>query len=316
MDEYRACVALQEEIWGRGFSERVPVAILKVTQELGGVAAGAFARDGHLDGFVFGMTGLDREGTLVHWSDMLAVRPEAEGSGLGTDLKAFQRDTVRERGVRWMRWSFDPLRARNAHLNLNKLGATVTEYRRDMYGDTASRLHAGVGTDRFVASWDLAAPWRERPRPGRPEAGGQARGATVGETLVDRETSHGPPEVLECALRVDRTGPLPRPVGAGLEIRTSRVGVPVPVDIGRVIHEAPGLAAEWRSVTRTVFEHYFALGYEARALRRAEDLATYVLVESRGSRRFGGGGAPEQGEELEGGTPHDAEENGEREPGS
>src|SRR5690606_25947343 len=74
LDDYRACVALQEEVWGAGFSERVPTAILKVGQELGGVSAGAFDRSGRLDGFVFGLTGLDDAGEPVHWSDMLAVR--------------------------------------------------------------------------------------------------------------------------------------------------------------------------------------------------------------------------------------------------
>src|SRR5439155_13773341 len=40
-EEYVACVALQEETWGADFSERVPAAILKVSQRLGGITAGA-----------------------------------------------------------------------------------------------------------------------------------------------------------------------------------------------------------------------------------------------------------------------------------
>ena len=64
VDDYRACVALQEEVWGDGFSERVPMAILKVGQQLGGVSAGAFDERGRLDGFVFGLTGLDADTML------------------------------------------------------------------------------------------------------------------------------------------------------------------------------------------------------------------------------------------------------------
>ncbi len=51
-EDYRACVELQEDTWGAGFSERVSPAILKVSQILGGVASGAYDEGGRLVGFV------------------------------------------------------------------------------------------------------------------------------------------------------------------------------------------------------------------------------------------------------------------------
>ena len=105
LEEYEACAAFQEEIWGRGFSERVPPAILMIANRLGGLAAGAFAEDGTLDGFVFGLTGL-LDGKLVHWSDMLGVRPGIRDTGLGTRLKGYQRAVLMERGITEMRWTF------------------------------------------------------------------------------------------------------------------------------------------------------------------------------------------------------------------
>ena len=57
IEEYHECVELQEDTWGRGFSERVSPAILKVSQILGGVSAGAYDADGTLIGFVFGRVG-------------------------------------------------------------------------------------------------------------------------------------------------------------------------------------------------------------------------------------------------------------------
>ena len=54
---------------------------------------------GRMLGFVFGLTGV-RDGRLVHWSDMLAVREEARGKQLGERLKHYQRDVVRAIGVR------------------------------------------------------------------------------------------------------------------------------------------------------------------------------------------------------------------------
>ena len=74
--EYEACVELQRDIWGQDFVDVVPATILMVSQRVGGVASGAFDPSGRLVGFVFGISGL-RDRVAVHWSDMLAVRPDA-----------------------------------------------------------------------------------------------------------------------------------------------------------------------------------------------------------------------------------------------
>src|SRR5437763_16363099 len=89
--DYAACVELQHATWGRSFAEAVPGSILKICQQVGGVAAGAFDPEGRLLGFVFGLTGV-RGGRLAHWSHMLAVAPGARDPGLGAKLKLFQRD--------------------------------------------------------------------------------------------------------------------------------------------------------------------------------------------------------------------------------
>ena len=155
IEEFQDCVRFQEEIWGTSFSERVAVAILKVSQRLGGIAAGAYDESGELAGFVYGMTGVEG-GEVVHWSDMLAVRPELQNAGLGARLKAYQRDKLLLMGITRVHWTFDPLESTNAHLNLNKLGAVAREYVQDMYGETDSPLHRGIGTVRGYRTWCFA----------------------------------------------------------------------------------------------------------------------------------------------------------------
>jgi predicted GNAT superfamily acetyltransferase len=155
LDDYAACVSLQEETWGTDFAERVPPAILRVSQYVGGVAAGAFDTSDRMAGFVFGMTGV-RNGHLVHWSDMLAVREPYRGRHLGAALKTYQRHKVVAAGVQQMLWTYDPLVARNANLNINRLGARPVEYMIDMYGTTTgSAMFGMLPTDRFIVSWDL-----------------------------------------------------------------------------------------------------------------------------------------------------------------
>src|SRR5690606_22551383 len=83
--DLHACVALQDETWGPGFSERVPYAVLWFTRRIGGILIGAFDGDA-LIGFVFGITGW-RDGRPLHWSDMLAVRATTRDRGIGIRLK-------------------------------------------------------------------------------------------------------------------------------------------------------------------------------------------------------------------------------------
>jgi chorismate synthase len=150
--ELAACVELQKDTWGRDFTDVVPGSLLNVTQRIGGVAAGAFDASDQLVGFVFGITGVE-QGRIVHWSDMLAVRPELRNSGIGRRLKEYQRREVRALGATVIYWTYDPLVARNAHLNFNVFGVRALEYVVDMYGETDSVLHRGIGTDRFVVAW-------------------------------------------------------------------------------------------------------------------------------------------------------------------
>jgi Uncharacterized conserved protein len=187
--ECQACVALQSEIWGR--EDAVPASVLQVASHVGGIVAGAFAPDGELVGFVFGLPALIG-GTIVHWSHALGVRDSARNAGVGRLLKEYQRTELARRGVDRMYWTYDPLVAKNAHLNLNLLGARVVEYVRDMYGTTASPLHNGLATDRLVVVGHhatFAAECAGRYQRARAMSGADARAAQGRPDRLDRRRS-------------------------------------------------------------------------------------------------------------------------------
>jgi chorismate synthase len=281
--EYEACTELQEEVWGRGFSERVSAAILMIANRLGGLSAGAFDESGMLLGFVFGLTGL-MKGELVHWSDMLAVHPDVRDQGLGTRLKRYQREVLLDRGIRRMHWTFDPLQSRNAHVNFAKLGIVSREYVEDMYGQTDSPLHRGVGTDRLVATWEMDS-------------------SRVEERLEGEER---PPEAhdvgdLPRVLEVREGGRFPEPGDALLDLTDHRVLLNVPREIDILMKEDLALAVRWREASRVPFLHYSGRGYEVREFVREKNLSAYVLERS-GSVAEGaeGDGSPEDVSGVEG----------------
>lgn len=238
--DYAACVELQRDTWGREFADTVPATILMVSQRIGGVSAGAFDAAGRLLGFVFGMTGVEN-GHVVHWSDMLAVRAEAQNLGIGRRLKEFQRSAVARVGGHVIYWTFDPLVARNAHLNFNVFGVRAVEYRRDMYGDdTGSQLHRGIGTDRLIVAW----PVDDRDLAVRKRETAAARGgASWIETPIVGDVDH--PDH-----RWDHS------IGERPQLR-----IAVPLDISALQARDESRAASWRSSTRAAFESAFAKGY-------------------------------------------------------
>lgn len=256
--EYDACVALQERTWGRNFIERVPPTILRIAQVTGGIASGAFDGAGRLLGFVFGITGWV-DGEPLHWSDMLAVVPEARNGGVGVALKLHQRDLLLERGVTRVHWTFDPLEARNAHVNLSRLGAVAGIYRRDYYEGSDSPLHAGIGTDRFIVTWFIAS-----------------------DRVTDRLSGATGPPAMDEVLRAPVLNPViatdpPRCAPPGAMPDAARLRIAVPADIQALRDRDAGLATEWRQCTRAAFELALSRGFEARELVRDGNVGWYLL---------------------------------------
>lgn len=249
--ELEACVDLQRETWGEAFTERVPASTLLVATKTGGIVAGAVDARGRLQGFVFGLMGYGDDGPF-HWSHMLAVRSEARGRGLGRRLKWYQRDLLLARGVQTAFWTFDPLVARNAHLNLNRLGAEVLDYAENLYGEeTGSPLHGDLGTDRLVVRWRLGSERVRRAKAGR--LGG-----------ASPERSGEPARVV----RGDASG---KPVAAPSPPDGGSIAIQVPQDLNALLAGEPQLAVEWRRHTRRAFRRWLGRGYRVAGFVRDED---------------------------------------------
>jgi predicted GNAT superfamily acetyltransferase len=177
-DEMQACVELQQRAWGFSDAECVPRRLFVVAQKIGGQMLGAWAGD-ELAGFLLALPGLrhdpaaDRHQPFLH-SHMLAVDSAFRNNGLGRRLKLAQREDALARGITLVEWTFDPLQPMNAHFNLANLGVVVRRYLPNHYGNSSSRLQAGVPTDRLVAEWRL---------------GSRRVGAAAGVTLETAKTN-------------------------------------------------------------------------------------------------------------------------------
>lgn len=154
--ELDECVHLYEEVFHLGpgdgsLNTRLLVGIVRNS----GIVVGAFVEQ-RMIGFVLSFLAFDAERQAQYQYSQLAVVAEsAQGRGVGRLLKNAQRDASQVMGITEMRWVFDPFQVRNAHFNLNVLGARAVSLERNFYGSYGHGLDVEQSTDRLLAVWDL-----------------------------------------------------------------------------------------------------------------------------------------------------------------
>lgn len=154
LTDFNACIELQRTVWQFSDLDIIPLRSFIITMHSGGMTYGAFDEAGRLVGFSHALPAFDDRLAPFYYSHMLAVAPAWRDAGIGWRLKLAQRDHALRHGIALIRWTYDPLQSRNAHLNLNKLGGVVRQYKVNYYGNSStSALHQGLDTDRLFVEW-------------------------------------------------------------------------------------------------------------------------------------------------------------------
>jgi predicted GNAT superfamily acetyltransferase len=253
-DECVQCEEVQRRVWDMpDFRDVVPASFLITAAKNGGLLVGAF--DGaHMVGFAFGVLGCEGAGAarrLKHTSHMLGILPHMRVKGLGAQLKWRQRQAALEQDLDLMTWTYDPLQAVNAYLNLARLGAIARRYTRNAYGAMTDALNAGIASDRFEVEWFLT---HERVT-------ARASGRAPARPFDDA------PALYEIAwTRHDFPA-----IAAERALDAATVRVEIPADINALKARDLALAVEWRERTRATFERAFGSGYAAIDFVRRRD---------------------------------------------
>ena len=241
---------LQRAVWPGSETDVVPAHIFITAIHNGGILVGAFV-DEQLIGFVFGFPGIEYtpDGPRPkHCSHMMGIRPGHRDSGVGFVLKRAQWQIVRKQEIDHITWTFDPLLSRNANLNIAKLGAVCSTYRRSEYGDMRDGLNTGLPSDRFQVDW-----WVNTPRVKR-RLGKRARNPLKLENFSEAEL---PPlyTTLTSSLNLIRPPEHFSPPEGHLLLAE------IPSDFDALKSEDFALARDWRFFSREVFETAFSADY-------------------------------------------------------
>lgn len=242
IEEFDSCVALQKEAFGLPDLEISPRRHLIVSRQAGGWTLGAFAAD-RMVGFVHHLAAVRADNEIYGYSHMMAVAKDYQNKGIGARLKWAQRDKALAQGRTFIKWTWDPMQARNAHFNLNRLGVTVDSYVDNFYGtdyfaDPAQdeENRPGLQSDRLFARWDLSSP--------------RVVALGAGETPVI---------VAEAA-----------------------ASVAIPAEWSALVKRDPQRARDTQARVREEFKEAFARGLVCAAFERGAENSRYLLFERQG----------------------------------
>jgi len=258
--DYEDCVMIQREVWLHDDLDITPVHQFCISAQTGAVLLGAFVGKA-MAGYVYSFPA-ELNGKFCLHSHHLAVLPEYQGCGIGRRLKRAQLEEAIRRGYDLITWTYDPMQARNANLNLHALGAVGRTYLDNFYGwTTALMLDVNVPTDRLLVEWQIKSKRVERKMAGK-------------EKFLNSDKIAG-------ALEHKPGGNYPRiwPGRPNLTLGDRRILIELPRNI-KDLKPVPGLIARWQKAVRKALKHYFARGYRLDDFIFG-DRSSYVLKKER-----------------------------------
>ena len=249
LDDARAASELFDRIWQERRVMGAP--LIRAMAAHGGQVLGAFIGD-EMVGAQVGLVGIGEGGPTLH-SHITGIALEAQHRGVGFRLKVAQREWCLERGIEVITWTFDPMVARNAYFNLEKLGAVADRFHRDYYGPMNDAFNRGDRSDRLEVRWELRSD--------------RVRRALDGPTP---RSDHSPHSSASFAVRDEGGRPEPSELGEAWE----QAFVAFPPDYHALREADPEAATAWRDAVGDALESAFAAGARAIGFVRS---AGYLL---------------------------------------
>lgn len=248
--EMRDVQRLEYRVWGM---DPIPTHQTMTAVKNGGIMLGVLD-DGKLVGFSYGFAGF-HAGRSYLCSHMMGLDEAYRSQGLGEQLKQKQREVALQKGYQLITWTFDPLEARNAYLNITKLRGVCDTYIDNCYGDMTDKWNKGLPTDRLEVHWHIQQPYVEKG------VSIAADEAVELNDCVKNENSY--------SVNQDRKMDC-------LEVET--FAVHIPNQFQQLKQQYPERALEWRLAVRTYFKKLFQMGYVAVELKRGQWKSTYYFV--------------------------------------
>lgn len=245
VEELDAVVELQKRTEGQEESAIHRRLLLSFVNN-GGFVVGA-VKDNQVIGYLIGYLGLENPqadrpamANLKMVSQRMGVLPEYRDHGVGYALKLAQRRYAVEHGIRLITWTFDPLKSRNAHFNIRKLGAIAREYYRDFYHTQTGDKASAQSSDRLLVEW-----WVTNNRVEQ-RVNARRAGLTIEQYMNGNATLINPTRLSPSGMVL--------PADDYIQARSNIALIEVPDRWEEINESIPSLADAWRAHTREMLE--------------------------------------------------------------
>jgi predicted GNAT superfamily acetyltransferase len=131
-EDYESCVDIQKLVPNLSSVGVIPAYFMEIINNRGGLVLGCFDNQ-KLVGFNFSFPCVSKIHGDYLFVDSMGFLEEYQRKSLGFKVKKHQYFSAKEKGIRYIIWTYDPLMGVNANINIRKLGGTVSKYIPDKY---------------------------------------------------------------------------------------------------------------------------------------------------------------------------------------
>lgn len=244
MDEFEAAYQIQSNLPEFCKIGLIPSYYMQLISERGGLVLGCFCDD-QLVGYNFAFPCISSTLGVYLFADSMGFLPSYQKKNLGYHVKHYQYELARSRGIRYIAWTYDPLKGVNANINIRKLGSNIVRYMPDHYtsmkndtSQTGSKC-SSFPEDRFEVIWDLSSE-KVTDRM-------EKRNVTSWKNLNQIPVIHP----IESDQNMFQT----------FKMNYSDIGIEIPLDFQSMLTTQPSLALKWRLSSRKAFQFFIQNGY-------------------------------------------------------
>ncbi|MCK5848316.1 MAG: hypothetical protein KAH01_03885 [Caldisericia bacterium] len=247
--DYTSCVNIQKQVTNLSSVGIIPAYFMEIINNRGGLVLGCFDEE-KLVGFNFSFPCFSKKYGNYLFADSMGFLENYQRKTLGFKLKRHQYFSTKEKGIRYIIWTYDPLMGVNANINIRKLGGTVSNYISDKYDilkpkdfeeDKKATVIPG---DRVELVWDLESK-------------------TVEERTFKERIPTATNEILNypCATETAFNGEYRTITKSYSDLDFERIRVEIPLEYLDIEYNHPSDALNWRMKTRELFLNYFSSEY-------------------------------------------------------
>jgi len=275
--EFEECMEIQKAAWFlEDYKDCIPSHVKRAILETGGAIVGAVHRK-KIVAYAMSLPAVSKEEDFYHHSHIMGVLPRYQGKGIGYMMKMKQREYALKNNAKKITWTFDPLLAQNASLNIRKLGGIVKKYNVDFYGTFmgGSGIVSGIPSDRFYLEWYVSSK--------QVKAKLKSRKKDSNRKIEEIEKNEAVNKI-----EIDKKG-IQKISDVKLGLSVDSIIIEIPENFQNIYNKSLKKANEWRLKTRNIFNYYLGKGYTVTDFytrRNTGNIRNYYLLQKNYKPEF------------------------------